>query len=68
MVVEEPLVADQLDRRIQYLASQVGGVERLEQYYNKSINQLKDDLRRTVREQMVMERMQQEEVDKMVRQ
>lgn len=60
VVVEEPLVADQLDRRVQYLASQVGGVERLEQYYNKSINQLKDDLRRTVREQMVMERMQQE--------
>ena len=60
VVVEEPLVADQLDRRIQYLASQVGGVERLEQYYNKNINQLKDDLRRTVREQMVMERMQQE--------
>ncbi|GAA4433297.1 peptidylprolyl isomerase [Pontibacter saemangeumensis] len=60
IVVEEALVADQLDRRIQYLASQVGGVERLEQYYNKSINQLKEDLRRTVREQMVMERMQEE--------
>lgn len=59
VVVEEALVADQLDRRIQYLASQVGGVERLEQYYNKSINQLKEDLRRTVREQMVMEQMQQ---------
>lgn len=60
IVVEEPMVADQLDRRIQYLASQVGGVERLEQYYNKSINQLKEDLRRTVRDQMVMERMQEE--------
>ena len=60
VVVEEPMVADQLNRRIQYLASQVGGTERLEQYYNKSINQLKEDLRRTVREQMVMEKMQQE--------
>ncbi len=60
VVVEETMVADQLNRRIQYLASQVGGVERLEQYYNKSINQLKEDLRRTVREQMIMEKMQQE--------
>ncbi len=60
VVVEETMVADQLNRRIQYLAGQVGGVERLEQYYNKSINQLKEDLRRTVREQMIMEKMQQE--------
>ncbi|MHA6246671.1 peptidylprolyl isomerase [Pontibacter sp. CAU 1760] len=60
VVVDEALVGDQLNRRIQYLAGQVGGVERLEQYYNKSINQLKDDLRKTVREQMIMEKMQQE--------
>ncbi|WP_246000642.1 peptidylprolyl isomerase [Pontibacter diazotrophicus] len=60
IVVEEPLVANELDRRIQYLAGQVGGVERLEQYYNKSITQLKEELRRTVREQMVMENMQRE--------
>ena len=60
VVVEEPMVANELDRRIQYLAGQVGGVERLEQYYNKSITQLKEELRRTVREQMVMEKMQRE--------
>ncbi|MCJ8163955.1 peptidylprolyl isomerase [Pontibacter sp. E15-1] len=66
VVVDEPMVADQLNRRIQYLAGQVGGVERLEQYYNKSINQLKEELRRTVREQMVMEKMQQEISGKVV--
>jgi peptidyl-prolyl cis-trans isomerase SurA len=60
VVVQEPMVASELDRRIQYLAGQVGGVERLEQYYNKSITQLKEELRRTVREQMTMEQMQQE--------
>ncbi|MFD3000256.1 peptidylprolyl isomerase [Pontibacter toksunensis] len=60
VVVAEAMVASELDRRIQYLAGQVGGVEKLEQYYNKSITQLKEELRRTVRDQMVMEKMQQE--------
>ncbi|MBF9253320.1 peptidylprolyl isomerase [Pontibacter sp. 172403-2] len=60
ITVEDALVTDQLNRRIEYLTAQVGGVEKLEQYYNKSINQLKADLRRTVQEQMIMERMQQE--------
>ncbi len=60
ITVEENVVTDQLNRRIEYLTAQVGGVEKLEQYYNKSLNQLKNDLRRTVQEQLVMERMQQE--------
>ncbi|WP_347157678.1 peptidylprolyl isomerase [Pontibacter chitinilyticus] len=60
ITVDEAQVTDQLNRRIDYLTAQVGGVQRLEQYYNKSINQLKTDLRKTVQEQMVMEKMQQE--------
>ncbi|MFD2516231.1 peptidylprolyl isomerase [Pontibacter locisalis] len=60
VVVEDAMVTDQLNRRIDYLTAQVGGVERLEQYYNKSIRQLKDELRKTVQEQMIMERMQQQ--------
>ncbi|PRY16271.1 periplasmic chaperone for outer membrane proteins SurA [Pontibacter ummariensis] len=60
VTVEEPMVSSELDRRIQYLASQVGGVERLEQYYNKSVRQLKDELRKTIKEQLVMEKMQQQ--------
>ncbi|WP_299825567.1 peptidylprolyl isomerase [uncultured Pontibacter sp.] len=60
VVVDEGMVTDQLNRRIEYLTAQVGGVERLEQYYNKSIKQLKDELRSTVKEQMIAEKMQQE--------
>ncbi|WP_276497817.1 peptidylprolyl isomerase [Pontibacter litorisediminis] len=60
ITVEEAMVTSELNDRINYLASQVGGTERLEQYYNKSLRQLKDELRKTVREQMVMERMQRE--------
>ncbi|WP_233555630.1 peptidylprolyl isomerase [Pontibacter oryzae] len=58
VVVEEGTVTGQLNQRIEYLASQVGGTDRLEQYYNKSLKQLKDELRKTVREQLVMEQMQ----------
>ncbi|MDX5421633.1 MAG: peptidylprolyl isomerase [Hymenobacteraceae bacterium] len=60
VVVEDAMVAGELNRRIEYLTAQVGGVERLEQYYNKSVRQLKEELRRTVKEQMVMEKMQRE--------
>ena len=60
VVVDEAMVTDQLNRRVDYLTAQVGGVERLEQYYNKSVKQLKDELRKTVKEQMVAEKMQQQ--------
>ena len=64
VVVEEAAVASELNRRIDYLASQVGGTERLEQYYNKSVKQLRDELRRSVRNQMVSEKMQREITEK----
>ncbi|MDO6389473.1 peptidylprolyl isomerase [Pontibacter sp. BT731] len=64
VVVEETAITGELNRRIDYLASQVGGTERLEQYYNKSVKQLRDELRRSVRNQMVSEKMQREITDK----
>ncbi|EJF09307.1 MULTISPECIES: peptidylprolyl isomerase [Pontibacter] len=64
VVVEEAAVTGELNRRIEYLASQVGGTERLEQYYKKSIKQLRDELRRTVRNQMVSEKMQRDITEK----
>ncbi|HEY4650089.1 MAG TPA: peptidylprolyl isomerase [Pontibacter sp.] len=60
VTVEETRVSGELDRRIDYLSAQVGGVERLEQYYNKSIRQLKEELRRTIKDQLVMQKMQEE--------
>ncbi|MCC9137217.1 peptidylprolyl isomerase [Pontibacter silvestris] len=60
VTVEDAMVSSELDRRIQYQASQVGGVERLEQYFGKSINQIKEDLRRTVRDNLIAQKMQQE--------
>lgn len=64
VVVEDAAVSGELNRRIEYLAAQVGGTERLEQYYNKSLKQLRDELRRTVRNQMLSEKMQREITEK----
>lgn len=60
VTVEDARVASELDRRMNYLAAQVGGVERLEAYYKKSVRQLKEDLRRSVRDELVSAKMQEE--------
>jgi peptidyl-prolyl cis-trans isomerase SurA len=58
VVVDERQVEDQLDRRMQYFISSVGSEEKLEAYYNRSILDLKGDLRRQVKEQMIVQKMQ----------
>ncbi|WP_114778333.1 peptidylprolyl isomerase [Botryobacter ruber] len=58
VVVEEAQVTSNLNRRIEQQAAQVGGIERIEQYFGKSIKQIKDDLRKSTREMMVAEKMQ----------
>lgn len=58
VTVSEGEVAYELENRINYLAGQVGGVDKLEAYYKKSAKQLKDELRRSVRDMLVMQEMQ----------
>jgi len=58
VTVEDKMVEDQLDRRMQYFISSVGSEQKLEAYYNKSILELKSDLRRQVKEQMIVQKMQ----------
>ncbi len=60
VIVEDRMVDDQLERRMQYFVSQVGSQERLEKMYNKTIEQLKVELRKQVREQLVVQKMQDE--------
>ncbi len=48
----------ELDRRLQMFISQVGSAENLEEYYNKSILEIKDDFRELVRDQLLTEQMQ----------
>jgi len=58
ITVDEKMVDDQLDRRMQYFISSLGSEEKLEAYYNKSILDLKHDLRRQVKDQMIVQKMQ----------
>jgi peptidyl-prolyl cis-trans isomerase SurA len=58
VTVDDRMVDEQLDRRMQYFISSIGSEEKLEAYYNKSISLLKSDLRRQVKDQMVVQKMQ----------
>lgn len=58
VTVDDRMVEDQLDRRMQYFVSSIGSEEKLEAYYNKPISMLKSDLRRQVKEQMIVQKMQ----------
>lgn len=58
VVIDKETVESQLDRRMQYFATQFGSEKKLEEYYKKSIEELKTDMRKQVREQLITERMQ----------
>lgn len=58
--VGENEVVNQVDQRINYFISQIGDKEKLEEYFNKSLLQIKRDQMEMVRTQMLTQRMQQE--------
>lgn len=61
VIVSDALVENNLDRRMQIILSQYGGSEaQLEEYYGKSLDDIKADLRDDVKEQMTVETMQNE--------
>ncbi|MFN3403417.1 MAG: peptidylprolyl isomerase [Cytophagaceae bacterium] len=58
VTVEKALVDEQLDRRMKYFIQQIGSEEKLEKMYNKTIDQLKSELRKQVKEQLIIQKMQ----------
>ncbi len=58
--VSSSQVEQELDRRLQMFISQVGSPEKLEEYYNMSILEIKDDFRELVRDQILTQQMQQQ--------
>lgn len=46
-----------LDSKLRYFISQIGSEEKLEEYYGKSIDQFKEELREQEREQLLIEKM-----------
>jgi len=55
----ESQVLQQVERRINFMINQIGSKEKLEEYFTKSIAQIREELRKTVRDQQVVQQMQQ---------
>jgi peptidyl-prolyl cis-trans isomerase SurA len=51
--VGSDMVEMQMETRLDYFVSQFGSEEEMESYFNKSIFDIKDDLREAIREQMI---------------
>lgn len=58
--VSEAQVEMQLDQRLKYFIERIGSEERLEAYFNKTMEDIKQDLRESVYEQLLMQSVQQE--------
>lgn len=52
-------VETELDRRLSVFINQIGSEEKLEEYFGKTIKSIKDDLRSTIEEQMMAQKVQQ---------
>jgi peptidyl-prolyl cis-trans isomerase SurA len=62
--VSESEVEMQLDSRLDYFINQVGSQERLEQYFKKTILEIKEDFRDLIRDQLITREMQKTITDK----
>lgn len=56
--VTEEEIESELDRRIRHFISMVGSQEKLEEYYQKSVLEIKEEFRPDIREQLLATRMQ----------
>jgi peptidyl-prolyl cis-trans isomerase SurA len=57
--VSDSQVEDELGRRLDYFIAQIGSKEKLEEYYEKSMLEIKDEFRKMIRDQLLVQTMQQ---------
>jgi peptidyl-prolyl cis-trans isomerase SurA len=57
--VSESNVMNQVENRLSFFISQIGSKEKMEEYFNKKTTDLREDLRNSIREQMIIQQMQQ---------
>ncbi len=58
--VSESMVDQEIERRLRFFIQQIGSRERLEEYYGKSLDELREEFREPIREQQVSRRMEAE--------
>ncbi len=59
ITVNESTVMSQVEARLSYFMSQIGSREKMEEYFGKTTSLLREDLREVVRNQMIIQEMQQ---------
>lgn len=60
IVVSPVQVEQELDRRFRYYISQFGSQEKLEEYYHKTVDQFKEEMREIIGDQILQQDVQQE--------
>ncbi len=58
VVVNEAQVEQEIERRLRFFIQQIGSRERLEEYYGKSLDELRDEFRDPIREQLISRMME----------
>jgi peptidyl-prolyl cis-trans isomerase SurA len=56
--ISEAEIEGDLENRIRYFVGQIGSEEKLEEFYGKSISEIKDEFREVIAKQMLSKRMQ----------
>ncbi len=56
--ISEDQIKGEINRRIQYFVQQIGSEEKLEEFYGKSIPEIKDEFHDLIQEQMLIQQMQ----------
>ncbi|MBO6034361.1 MAG: peptidylprolyl isomerase, partial [Paludibacteraceae bacterium] len=59
VTVSESAVDQQVEGRIKYFVQRIGSREKVEEYFGKPIDKMKEEMRRTVYDQMLAQEMQQ---------
>ena len=58
ITVTDDQVEAQMDQRIRYFVSRIGSQEKLEEQFGKSMTEIKDEVRKAVKDQMLQEQVQ----------
>lgn len=56
--VNDEQVEGEIERRIRYFVSQIGSVEKLEEYYGKKVAEIKDEFRELIKDQLLIQQME----------
>jgi peptidyl-prolyl cis-trans isomerase SurA len=59
VIVNDSQVESEMDRRMRYFIQQIGSEEKLEEYYGKTITAIKEEFREIIRDQLLVQQVQQ---------